>query len=882
MGHTRTDISSPKLNNLPPNQDPAFSLSPPPFFHVRICGRSILLVLLFTAATLDAQYLPNSPTTKETPANTTSQSQKAPTPLAQGVQPNTLDNPNNCDLNQRPPINALVGPTRRRKIEGDYIVLEYNANPKSLQTRWYDYRQWYFNGTNPQWKYIYPIQRNGSFLPVVYAKEKILVHVCGLKFTDILTVTNSSTGLPEGGADIRGTVVTAVPTLTPALDSLQTIGATGGATSIGGVGFSATPALTSTVVTGVAAGTVSRAPSGLSYNDGNITASPAQLAQMMYAVKRNGVALIENIDDNYDDNYNVNFLGGIRTQDDFNGYTPNHIQHLTKEAQSRLNQVKNNAKDPIFKSDPAHFDQDMTNVQNLASELTSFFNVIASQGFGARALTLQNNYAVLSGPLDIIKRGADCIVSPVEQAAVKAANAQIAADVADAVLKKIPAGQVNERTAAKNDFDTKTAAAKSAENDLLQAEKTVATAPAQPSPDTHCDPWEQANNKAFQEQYQNILTTLIDSDPKVSRRAKVRDWTPSASFDDLEGLKGDIQTITTTTGQLFNEINDWNDASSVEQTDFITPIASNGLERISIVVQHGYVPFTLTTYSTSTAPAATAVTIPTTTTAASTSTPAHAVKTILVEVHRRANFNLIGGAMVLRVPTSTYAVQAGTSPAILATTASQPTLAGSTTTTSGMPPNTTTTTTYTYNYSFTQTYSGICNNTPGTVATYTAYATATNTTGIAPTVPPNPPSAPTPPAYSCVIQTQTSKTQLAGMVGMAWFPLGRDYFPRRNGFSIYPHDLIPSLFAATSVTSLGNAAFGFNFEPISGIGLFIGRGMAHTTILPNGVTTSTVLPSGYILPTITQVKWGYSYGIGLDLSVFLQLFTKGGSSAALP
>jgi hypothetical protein len=336
-------------------------------------------------------------------------------------------------------------------------------------------------------------------------------------------------------------------------------------------------------------------------------------------------------------------------------------------------------------------------------------------------------------------------------------------------------------------------------------------------------------------------------------------------FQSLQILQQNAMQLTKTVGALFSMINLWNDSSSVEQSDFITPTSGNTLERISIAVQHAYIPFTLTANSTSTVPTAIAPVTPTITTAASTSTPAHSVKTILIEVHRRANFNIIGGLMVMRVPTSTYAVQAGLTPATIVN--SNPT-----------PVKTQPNPAAPANYAYTFVFDGICNNTTGI-----AGMSVVNVSGTAgSTTPPPTPAVPSTPAYTCVVQTQTGKTQLAGMAGIDWFPFGRDYFPRRNGFSIYKHDLIPAAFAATSVTSLGNVAFGLNFEPISGIDFLVGAGMAHTAVLPNGVTPSTVLPGGYTLPGVTQVNWGVTYGVGFDLSVFTQIFSKGPSSATLP
>lgn len=173
-------------------------------------------------------------------------------------------------------------------------------------------------------------------------------------------------------------------------------------------------------------------------------------------------------------------------------------------------------------------------------------------------------------------------------------------------------------------------------------------------------------------------------------------------------------------------------------------------------------------------------------------------------------------------------------------------------------------------------------NTAYSVVTVPAPATPSTTTpttytgvcnGVTVNVPP-PATGTTPPNYACVVPTQKSQWQLAGMVGLTWYPWGRDYFPRHSGFSSYRRNLMPSFLLATSVTSLGNAVGALNWEPIGGIDLFAGIGSAHRNVLPAGITTTTALPTGYTLQTVTQEHAGFATGIAFDLGVFMQLFQK--------
>jgi hypothetical protein len=772
-----------------------------------------------------------------------------------------------CPSGQFPPIERQAGNLFRPTVHEDFLVLEYNA--RTLNTRWYDYSKWPTGQPNA-------IQRNGTFLPVVWTKEKILVHVCGLHFTDIVSVSNASTGLPEGGADIRGgATTTAIPTLAPALDSIQAIGATGQAATIGGLGFGATPALTSAAATGFTNGTLQRGPNGLTYTDSVVSVSPAELALQMYAVIRNGMDLSASIHRDFVLTANP----WVYPVPDFQLEPPTSFNHIVLEARQRYDEVSADSnQNGANYANPAAFDQDMTNVQNLSTEMTNFFGALSSQGYGARAVTLWNNYAILRAPLNMMQdhiRKNNCVLSTEAQAtqaaADLAAETAVQAVIAEAAalkkLKAAPAGSPD-LAGLQTDYDAKHLATRTAEAKLKTAQdaaidKAGSTTPS--SQPVNCDDFETKNYVAFLKEYEEKLIWLAKSDP--STRQAILPWHPVQMFRDLHGLQDKIQDLAFIVGKIYSRVNVWNDAPNAEQSDFITPVAGNALERISIAVQHGYVPFTLASYATSTAPTVTTPAAPTITTAASTSTPTHAVKTILVEVHRRANLNLIGGAMFIRVPTATYAVQAGTTPATVVTPTPTPVLVpGSSGSTN--PPL----------YSYTFTFNGICNGASGVAGTTLAYASSAAGT----TTPPATPAVPTVPAYTCVVPTQTGNTQIAGMVGADWFFMGRDYFPLRNGAGFSPHNLIPALYAATSVTSLGNSSFGLNFELFTGVDFLIGAGLAHTTVLPSGVNTSTPLPAGYTLPATTQVNWGPTFGVGFDLGVFSQIFSKGPSGASLP
>jgi hypothetical protein len=299
----------------------------------------------------------------------------------------------------------------------------------------------------------------------------------------------------------------------------------------------------------------------------------------------------------------------------------------------------------------------------------------------------------------------------------------------------------------------------------------------------------------------------------------------------LNALRGELREIDRETTDLYDKMNEWYFRSSVGQTDLLPPLTSNAFVRISIVVQRGYTPFTLANAGGTITPTVTTNVLPTTTTA-STSTPAHAVKTILVEVHRLANFNLMGGVMFIHIPTASYAVQASPTAAVAST----------------MSPTG---------------YSGTCGGQTVQVPAPTAAPGSGQSVN-----------------YACILQTQQTEWQLAGMAGVLWFPWGHDYFPRRSGFANFGRNLLPSLLVATSVTSLGNSMGGVNWEPVSGVDFYAGVGSAHRTSLPSGLTVNTAVASGTTLSTVTTEHAGFTVGLGLDLSTITTLFSSKTTSVA--
>jgi len=716
--------------------------------------------------------------------------------------------------------------TARKPAAGDYFLIDYNA--ASRQTFWFDYHHWYDPGARDE--NIHQIIRNGSFLPVVYTREKIAVHVCNLHFTDQLTVTTSPLAVPEGGADIRGyTSTTPLTALTNTLDILQTGTTTGGVTPESGLGFAVPTAATAApVVSGVAPGSLAIGSAGPTYTSATITASGEQLALMMFAFRKNADALADSI--------------ATMTQTE-NG--PGSITSINAELLALTAKIAGDAGGPDAVTDAAGFDEDMTAVQGVSAQLTTLAGVLTAQAFGSRAVTLHNNYAVLRGILDFVDEGfAQHNCQPPPPGVGPVAVLPPVPALTPAMMGQLTPDQVAHMTIADLAGLTSAQVQGLTSAQLVKLSNPQIQALLGPHPQIPpsgadqpaCSAFEHEKFVEFRAAYENELIALGQPSAAVFN-IDARD-SRAKMFDALQDLKQDLQSIDSDTGNIFTLMNNWYQISTVEQTDLITPVNNNTLERISIIVQRGYTPFTLannpaaTTTVAAIAPAAAAAT---------TSTPAHSVKTILVEVHRIANFNLAGGIMILRIPNKTYSIQASPTPATPSTTNS----------------------------------TGWAGNCGGATVVVTP-APLTSMSSV-------PYSSTNPPTYACVVQTQQTNWQVAGMVGLTWYPWGRDYFPLHSGFTSYHRNLLPSLLIASSITSLGSAMGAVNWEPIGGIDIFAGVGSANRNALPAGLAANTAVTPGYTLPSITLLHAGLALGIAFDIGTIAQLFSaKVGTAPGMP
>jgi hypothetical protein len=745
----------------------------------------------------------------------------------------------------------------RHSVNGDYVTIEYNA--KDNTTTWSDYNRFFdYRGLNNKG---YAIDTNGSFLPVIHTKEKIAVRVCGLKFTDVLTVTTGGIGVPEGGADIRGAApITPVASLSNTLDTLQSGVPTGGATTLPGLGLNAPTALPSLSITGIipgALGPEDQTPGKYpTYTPASVTASGKQVALLLFSVDRNAAELLRLINRTFGEPYDSkNPIDSSNLgNEDISKAAPGSVNGVMYQLGKTLPSVLTDSTDPANFS---AFDKHMTDIQNINAQISTLSSALTTQAFASNTLALLNNYSSLTGILELARLGDEHNNCQSNQAYLETPNLST---LSKDELNKLTIDSFDNWTPAqilslnKVELDLlpkppKGSKEQSLEDRVIAMQKALIAAGIKPSTTglgdkPLCSIFEQNKFKDFWKAYDEQVSFLGNNLSKaqtdyapVSAQAFC-DNTHHRCYEEMVGerlvelknkldeLRDKLRSIDMASTKLYVTMNEWQARSSVEETDVLPPLTTNAILRISIAVQRGYTPFTLANAGGAITPAVSANVVPSTVAAASTSTPAHSVKTILVEVHRVANFNLMGGVMFIHIPNTTYGVQASPTPSTLDAA------------------NT-----------------GYDIETCGGQQTLVLAATPA-------------------PTYSCIVQTQHTQWQLAAMAGLVWFPWGHDYFPRHSGYENFGRNLLPSLLLATSVSSLGNSMGGVNWEPVSGLDFYAGIGSAHKTVLPSGLTVNTAVPSGYTLTQITQEHAGFTFGVGFDLNVITALFTSKTTSAA--
>jgi hypothetical protein len=160
-----------------------------------------------------------------------------------------------------------------------------------------------------------------------------------------------------------------------------------------------------------------------------------------------------------------------------------------------------------------------------------------------------------------------------------------------------------------------------------------------------CAPHEAQTLQAFLTSIDSFLQYYEPGAPTV--RTFLQSKPPSGIVSKIATLRQALDNAQTSAQELFNAMNDWYLGSSVQDIKTLPSLQTNASIQISLAVRRNFVPFQ---FGSTTASGTT-----TATTSASLFQPI--INSLLVEVHRKVYFNVVGGALAFHIPSTTYAFQ---------------------------------------------------------------------------------------------------------------------------------------------------------------------------------------------------------------------------------
>lgn len=689
-------------------------------------------------------------------------------------------------------------------------------------------------------------RKGGS--PFAYSRDQVVVEVCDIKFDPAVSISLVVEQPPEKGFDIRGATVT---TTTPSVSIGATTDTLQAATTSLNAALAAT--LPSTSTPQVLAANTIITPSSLAagqYTPIKIGATPDDFAQMVHAYREEarstlaGIRFLcsgRNITCPASTPVGQTALSGI--VEDLAALANDLNSKISRDssADSHLPVVPGPPPPAGVAPSPAQreasnqgtFDNATAEAQQFAVKLSALDSAITLPSFSTRIATLATNYRSLSADvktleqiaeydamlqgtvlsdaqvdgtaqLDIDKRCSSILKTPLS-AQGGSAGSQVTAGGAPAsvtITTSIPGQQPVTTTVA---IPGAKAAAKPAAQPAAQ--------PADQGPTA-----QEAEYCMVRQFLKDFYLALPAQDREVLHANSPPDdcldghaCSPQILYAELRNLRKQLFAIDSSTASAFQAMNQWYERSSMAYIDLLTPSTTNAAYRLGITASPTYVPFTLSASTGAGASSSSTSPVP---------PPAsgHIAQSTSLFIHRRANFNLMGGAVIVNVETKAYAL-----------TPSTVILPSSTTTGTLFSP------------------CGAASSAPATNGNVNS--------------------------YYCPTVTQTSPLQIAAMVALNWFPWGRDYYPNQPVRSkwITFRDMFGGMLG-TSVTNLGTGFGGINFEPSYGLSFYAGVASANSQRLPTGVTLNTPYPSSTSLQTVTTLHAGIAFGVGFDLGVASSIF----------
>jgi hypothetical protein len=645
------------------------------------------------------------------------------------------------------------------------------------------------------------IVENSALAPVTFAKERIIVTICNAKFDTEPSTSISTAAIQEGGLDIR--------------QAAATIAAQSTAVPLGEKAFLVAPP-------------AAAPPSGPAPPKG-----AEDYAQMALAYH----AAFQRLKVELDALYCV-------------AAAPVCPLDTLTAIRNRATGLKNELSGPMPVGDQAQFDSLSAKTKSLVADLNNLAATLAAGDYLNRATTLATKFNDLlaankPGPpdavviADLLKQAKDdsSKANAALQTATTPAAKRIAQGTADAATSVLgAAGSLDLESGFKENPDNARTAAQEVERNLLNVQQNPAATSDQIALATAIRDRAKAVLKRAQDfqaqkppteiEINKALAVYLPNGPKFGDI--LNNETPPVLLERLTLLTSDLRALHDTASTVFDSLNNWREGSSVTLTSVVTPPGGNAVLNVRIILHEAYSPFAFGAPAKKDTPGTGDTKATTGTITAAVATGAgpeqHEVRRVLVEVHRKADANLVGAIIGSTIPNRAFSLQPGPP--------------------SPLPAGTST----------------------GTATTSPVLATSGG------------------PAYYYGYESQNDHVQIQGIAGINFYPGGRDFYP---GYLRGWRRVIPGFLFGTSVTAMGNFVGGLDFEPVNGFDIILGGEAGPVKQLLPGVILgtgpgATQFAAGDSPPTRQHTTGGFVFGIGFDLSVFSAVFGGASSPSSTP
>jgi hypothetical protein len=497
-----------------------------------------------------------------------------------------------------------------RSVQKNYIEIVYDAKKGTVQWRQHPDQ----GKKKPTDTTTISIPQTALFPPFTDTKQRILVKVCNLKFDTDISATTAVTNIPESGPDIHG-LEQASTAATPQVGTQQ-----------------------QSIVSLFAAETTTEAapktdlPATLSTPRG-VELVGLQLKSLMAAYRLDYVPLADSI---------PTFLCRAVAQDAVCDVGTVHYIIRTALALGEEVKARRSATDGF--TNQGAFEVLATKTQNLVSSLNNLQGALQSADLVTKLGKVLADDQSLGTQLVSVEK-----VLSDEQAAFDKAQQKL-----QAAQQNLAAAQTALAQAAARDKASKQQDVDSRTDELKTAQKTL------------------DDETPIHNRYAPLKTL---TDQLENERNSLH---PFQLVNDVVTLNNQVTDLHHDASDVFKQMNDLRERSSVVMAKVIDPVTTNSVISVAIILHDSFVPFDFapakaTSSDNSGSPSAAAAaqqnnqttgkgTTPSKSTSPSSSPPGgteqHVVRTVLVEVHRISDFNIVSGFAASSIRNPAYGLRA--------------------------------------------------------------------------------------------------------------------------------------------------------------------------------------------------------------------------------